>query len=491
MIRCSGRVPLGVLVLAGGMLLLLFYSVSAGLLFTRSFRSAVATWEQDVGANVQRLYEQELAAMAAVRGGIAPRDIDEFIAGQLDPSRYLIVFAQTGELLFWYWEGDVWLAGPLRDDRTGRAVLADEMSRHRINGQRVSMLENGGDMLMRLRETNSITLLEDAGVWVAAGTTGISANEANNAIISSVRTAVYRSILFVLFLSVLLALVASRLLQLSVIGVAEDLRAIAAGDRSRRLRRTVIREHHMIAQAAVDLQETLRHEEALRIAWTHDITHDLRTPIAGMRAQLEAIRDGVFRADPTRLNRLLDQVAGLESLVESLLLLTRMETPEFAPEREPVTLRDEIESQAESARARYPGREIRIRVSAGAPAAAMLDRSLFARALTNLLENALRYSDGPVEVEVFAPEPEQEPEPDSLSLEVRNPGTLSDAVLAGAFERLYRGDSSRTWGQGQGLGLPIVQAIARAHDGHAYLHNRNGRVVAGLRIPLLPDSTPA
>lgn len=477
MTRSGARPPLGFLAFAGGMALLLFYSVTAGVLFARSFQDAVITWEQDIGSDVQRLYEQEIAAMAAVRGGIAPRDIDEFIAGQLDPSRYLIVFAGTGELLFWYWEGDVWLATAQRDDTIGRAVLADEMSRHRINGRRIPMMESGGDMLQRMREADAIRRLEDAGVWVAAGTTGISANEANSAIIASVRSSVYRSILFVLLLSIVLAVVASRLLQLSAVGVAEDLRAIAAGDRGRALRRTMVREHHMIAQAAMELQDTLRHEEALRIAWTHDITHDLRTPIAGMRAQLEAIRDGVFRPDSERLDRILDQVGGLESLVESLLLLTRMETPEFTPSLEPVALAEELEMLADSARARHPQRRVTVELPGDAPHAVMLDRGLIGRAVTNLLENALRYSDGDVGIRVLVPGAS------TLQIDVHNQGSIPEPVRLAAFDRLFRADSSRTWGEGQGLGLPIVRAIARAHGGEAYLENHAGRVIAGLRLP--------
>ena len=116
-------------------------------------------------------------------------------------------------------------------------------------------------------------------------------------------------------------------------------------------------------------------------------------------------------------------------------------------------------------RARAAGRDLRIEATDGLAVEA--DPHRLEQALTNLVENALRYSSGSVAMSVAV-------DNGSVELHVRDEGPgFPDAFLPRAFERFTRADSARSRG-GAGLGLSIVQAIAEAHGGYVGAVNRSG-----------------
>jgi two-component system, OmpR family, sensor kinase len=198
-------------------------------------------------------------------------------------------------------------------------------------------------------------------------------------------------------------------------------------------------------------------------------THELRTPLALLRAELElALREG---RSPEELREALasavEESDRLEQLAEDLLVLARADEGRLPVRPERLDAGELLETTARrfSVRAAEAGREVRVLDANGS--AVQADRLRAEQALANLVDNALRHGDGPVELRA-------EPAGDAVRLHVLDRGPGFDASLDGhAFERFTRGDRARSRG-GTGLGLAIVDAIARSHGGSAGAAPREG-----------------
>lgn len=476
--RGKGRgVSIGTVFLAVTVGVLVLYVTLAGGLFLLAFNRAVVDWEREVGTHVQQVFRAELSSLAAISGELDPYDIDRYLGGQLDPSRYLVVFGPDGMLRFWYWREEVWLnpTGPGYATRAaeGAAILAEVLDGQRLNG-RVVHIPSAGHAAEALATAGLLQELPDETGAVAAGTAGFASSAANSSVLRSLSVAGAVATLLALVVLGLAAVVLSRMIQRATSRVEGAILAVAAGSRTEAPAPGGIREYRRIAAATVELQDALIREEELRNRWTRDITHDLRTPVTALRAQLEGVRDGVLEISERRATVLLRRVAFLEALIESLLLLTRLESPEFRPERRAVRPRELLESLVAVPPHADTAPSLSIEPAAEGPVS--LDPGLIERAVANLIDNAGRYGTGGTTVTARSAA-------GALEIEVANDGTIDDRTARRAFDRLHRGDGARTGSESHGLGLSIVQAIARAHGGSAGIVGRNGRVVAWIRIP--------
>jgi signal transduction histidine kinase len=190
--------------------------------------------------------------------------------------------------------------------------------------------------------------------------------------------------------------------------------------------------------------------------FTADASHELRTPIAGLRVQLEEAR---LHPDETDLNdlvaRSLSDVDRLQAIITDLLLLARIEYSE--PElRERIDLATAV--RMEVSRRRDP-HKVRLIL---APEEVFVDavNSQIGRVIINLLDNAERHARQAVVVEV-------RPNGDSAELIVDDDGEgIAEADRERIFERFTRLDAARSRNRGgTGLGLAIVRSIAQAHGG--------------------------
>lgn len=218
-------------------------------------------------------------------------------------------------------------------------------------------------------------------------------------------------------------------------------------------------------------------------AFVADAGHELRTPLAILRTELE-LADNPARSQPELLEAI--KSAGLEAerlgqLAEELLFLARSDDGEsdLQFDLEPVVSLVDRSVQKFQPRADLIHATVTVTVDVGIVAS--LDASRFRRALDNLLDNALRYS-GPgttVEVRVVLVGTE-------LIVEVLDEGPgFPEPFLPHAFERFRRADDARTRRDGgSGLGLAIVQAVAREHGGTAHAANREtGGAMVSLHLP--------
>lgn len=240
--------------------------------------------------------------------------------------------------------------------------------------------------------------------------------------------------------------------------------ALAAGAFATRLPEGRRDELGELAQSFNRLGEALlRHEQARR-EWVAASSHELRTPISVLRAQIEAMQDGIRPTDQTTLAVLHGEVLALSKLVEDLHTLARADVGRLAYQFVPVEPLAVLDEVAEAFAPRLLAAGLALRWTARPSGAVVIDgdvarlRQLFA----NLLENALRYTDadGRIEIAAAVDGPLLR-----LTLDDTPPGVRPDD-LHRLFDRFFRGDSSRNRDSGgSGLGLAICQGIAAAHDG--------------------------
>ena len=195
-----------------------------------------------------------------------------------------------------------------------------------------------------------------------------------------------------------------------------------------------------------------------------DASHELRTPVAVIKAELEgALRAGGH--DPQVREALVASVEEcdhLAQLAEDLLILARSSEGELPVRPEPLELREQLDRVARRFGDRAGARGRSISVDADGEQTVYADELRLRQALGNLVDNALRYGGGDIVLRSRRAGP-------GLELEVSDEGEgFTPEFAERAFERFARGDLARTR-DGAGLGLSIVRATAEAHRGRAEL----------------------
>lgn len=201
--------------------------------------------------------------------------------------------------------------------------------------------------------------------------------------------------------------------------------------------------------------------------FTSDASHELKTPVALMRAQLEAALDSPTIAAPVRelLSDLIGECSQLSHIVDGLLFLSRADDRQLALQQTPVDLVALIEDLREDAE--ILASEAKLTIEFDLPAALIVpaDVRLLRRAVMNLIDNGIKYNraGGSVVVKASATD-------ERTLVAVRNTGGgIPSAAREKIFDRFYRNDSSQTETRGHGLGLSIAREIARAHRGDLVL----------------------
>ena len=239
---------------------------------------------------------------------------------------------------------------------------------------------------------------------------------------------------------------------------------------SRRLEQARTREHAL---------DSSRRE---LVAW---VSHDLRTPLAGIRAIVEALEDGVVDA-PDTVARYYATLRGeadrLAELVDDLFELSRAQAGVLQLQLERVSLGDLVSDALAGASPIAAAKGVRLEGRLdGPPAELEVSTSEVLRALRNILENAIRHTpnDGSVTVEAGSDDA------GAYVSVIDTGGGIPERDLPRIFEVAFRGDAARTPGDaGAGLGLAIAQGFVEAHQGDITVRNENGGCRFTVHLPL-------
>jgi len=233
---------------------------------------------------------------------------------------------------------------------------------------------------------------------------------------------------------------------------------VERGDYSASISEYGPRQMRSVARAFNSMSARLKAADEQRRGFLADVVHELRTPLAVIRAQAEAIADGVYPADPEHLAPIVDATRSLEVLVEDLRALALTDTGSLVLNREPVDaaelVRDTVATFA--AQAEAAGVELVDKVADGLPPADA-DPVRLRGALGNVVANGIRYTPHGGSVTISA-----ERSADRIAFTVSDTGRgIAPDVLPRVFDRFVRGPES----SGSGLGLAIAHDIVAAHGG--------------------------
>jgi two-component system sensor histidine kinase BaeS len=216
-----------------------------------------------------------------------------------------------------------------------------------------------------------------------------------------------------------------------------------------------------LARLAADFNMLARTLEAAREArsqWIADIAHELRTPLAILRGEIEALQDGVRPLTQESVSSLASEASRLSRLVEDLHTLSLSDLGALSYHMEPVDLAEIASDAIDAQRRALAEKGLQLELSL-APATIRGDAGRLGQVFGNLLQNSLRYTEAPGVLAVRI-------EPDARVIwEDSAPGVPAED-LPRLTERLFRVDGSRSRaGGGSGLGLAIARAIVDAHGG--------------------------
>ncbi len=226
-----------------------------------------------------------------------------------------------------------------------------------------------------------------------------------------------------------------------------------------------------VGRAINRLAETLQHEEELRKESVADLAHELRTPVSGILSRIEAAQDGVLEDEAANLAAMHAEAVRLSRLLDDLAKLAEAERPGLLVEKRPVDLAEVAEREAATFAPLFADRGIAFHVDL-APAPVLGDPHRLGQIASNLLSNALRYTEPGGEVRLRTGG-----ENGSALLEVTDTGMgIAPDDLKHIFKRFWRGEKSRSRATGgAGIGLAIVRELVRAHDGRIDVESSPGR----------------
>ena len=210
------------------------------------------------------------------------------------------------------------------------------------------------------------------------------------------------------------------------------------------------------------LAKTLDKNSESQKQWLADISHELRTPIAILKSELEAVEDGIREFDKETLQSLTHEVKRINNLVNDLYELTLADLGAMKYQMREMNIGSCLKEVIESYRDRLESSEIEIKKLINTDGAFLGDSYRLEQLFTNLIENTLRYTDSPGKLEIQLKENKEDI---LITFSDSEPGVDPD-VMDKVFDRFFREELSRSREKGgAGLGLAICHEIVEAHSG--------------------------
>lgn len=267
-----------------------------------------------------------------------------------------------------------------------------------------------------------------------------------------------------------IAIALSRAFRQSVRRIVESTSKLSRGDLSARIGRVeggpeLVRLAETIDSMTVKLEQTIAAERkatAVRDDLITAVSHDLRTPLAGLRAMVESIDDKVVE-DPETLRRYAKEMRhsldALVTLVDDLFELVQLDAGAIRAESERATLEEAVSLALAACGAQAVEKGVKLQTAIDGAEGVLVSPRLI-RALQNLVQNAIRHTPADGTVRIYG-----QRDRDSIELAVEDDGEgIAEAVLERVFDPFWRGDASRSLG-GAGLGLTIAKRVVEALGG--------------------------
>ena len=255
--------------------------------------------------------------------------------------------------------------------------------------------------------------------------------------------------------------------------LTQNARRLGKGDFSQRVQVKGKGEVGELAQAFNSMADDLERAELLRRNMVADVAHELRTPLTNLKGHLEAVQDGVIKADTETISSLEEEATLLSRLVDDLQELSLAEAGELKLDVQSEDITRLITLAVAAVQAQAVAKSLAL--SANLPdklPQVNIDSHRINQVLRNLLGNALTHSTQGGSITVTAGQQD-----DWVKVSVSDTGGgISQEELNNIFERFYRVDKSRTRATGgSGLGLTIARRLVEAHGGEIEVQSELGK----------------
>jgi two-component system sensor histidine kinase BaeS len=266
-----------------------------------------------------------------------------------------------------------------------------------------------------------------------------------------------------LAIAALLAWLLARHLSQPISKVTDGIRALAAGEFNTRVETKGSDEIARLGDDVNRLSSALSEHETVRKRWMSEMAHELRTPLAIIAGELEAMSDGIRPLNKEQLDSVREEVKHLAALVDDLHKLALTDSGALAYKMQTVDLDELVQLTNDSFKGRLADKELELRYeNPGQRVNIQGDAQRLHQLLSNLLDNSVRYTNAGGMITISLKTEQRQAQ---LSISDTAPGASAEECEC-LFERLYRPESSRNRNSGgSGLGLAICRNIVKAHGG--------------------------
>ena len=359
-------------------------------------------------------------------------------------------------------------------------------------GQRISLYNKNKKVIVGKENLNDNTHIEPILLkneligWLGFMPSHLVQSSPAEAFVSAQFQNYFTVTLMVILLAFTMAILLSRHLIKPIDQIIVGTKALNVGNFASRIKPTTQDELATLADNVNALAETLEQNRESRFQWMSDTSHELRTPLSVLRSHLIAVQDGVFVADVTRINLLLNQVDTLSHIVDDLYQLSHKDTATLTYQTSNVDIIESLLQTLESYRGRLDQQSITVDCSELTAAQECIingDKDRLQQLFINLLENTCRYTESPGKLILKANKVGHQVE---LVMQ-DSPPEVQTEELTRLFERFYRVEKSRNRELGgAGLGLALCQQIVNAHGGTISLHKSPlGGLEVKINFPLV------
>lgn len=412
------------------------------VIFTVSVSRSINDWNTDKKDDFVALILPAISKTYRLTGSLSASELEKAVMPYTTDSLYIYIF-----------------------DGNKKPVLLLEKGKVSTQGD----VEKSVGSLSTFLSLNSPVQIKDGDDiigYLCADNVGFLAYKANRIFVSTMEKGLFIGIILAVSITIALSVLISTMLSKKARTLADY---ISSPDLMKtELGALGVNEFDRILDSVKKLKNRLLHEETLRRQWMQDISHDLRTPLTAVKMQIEGMNDGVLEATAERFAALYSELTLIEKLVWNLQDLSRFESPEMKISAVKVSAFKFTEDVALRFSLLAEKKKIKFTVQkkCAEDFEFTADPLLLMRCVSNLLQNAFQYTAEGSEVTLCT---EETPEK-HVRISVMNTGAISEDDIPHVFDRLYRGDRSRSTA-GSGLGLSIAQAIANLHGGKIEVQN--------------------
>lgn len=258
-----------------------------------------------------------------------------------------------------------------------------------------------------------------------------------------------------------------------IINITSTANEIRSGNLDSRSKvKSNVKEIAQLSNSINYLAKTLKEEESLRERYALDIAHELRTPLATLKAHLEAMVDGVWEASPRLLNILIDEIDSLAKLVEDLKSTFQDSETQLNINKSKINVSQELKNILSEFQPVFSEKGYLLESNIEKDIYMLMDRYGLKQIMHNLLSNAMKYLDNKGRVFVGLKKKDG-----NIEIIVEDNGAgIGKENLPFIFERFYRADISRNRDTGgTGLGLSITKTLVEAHNGQIYVESEENQ----------------